>query len=396
MAASGGPTPSRRSAAEVFWAFLRLGLTSFGGPIAHLGYFRDDLVVRRRWLEEAEYAELVGLCQLLPGPASSQVGFAIGLTRAGPLGGLAAWAGFTLPSAMLMFGCAVAADRLRGPTVGLIVHGLKLAAVAIVAQALVGMARTLTPDVRRLAIAAVVAGAMLLAAQPWMQVMLIASGAVAGILLCRDGRVPSAAVHGWLPSRSTGLLMLATLAVMMVSLPLWPSAGPLGALAAIFLRAGALVFGGGHVVLPLLQTGLVPNWINNDEFLAGYGAAQAVPGPLFTLAAFLGATAAPKAALLGSAVCTIAIFTPGLMLAAGVLPFRSAIGRSRRAGAAIAGINASVVGILAAAFCTPVWSSAVRSPPDVVLVAIAFVALVRGCPPLIIVVGLVGTSVLIG
>ncbi|MGN6818314.1 MAG: chromate efflux transporter [Sphingomonas sp.] len=391
-----GQRAEHGSAREVLLVFLKLGLTAFGGPVAHLGYFRDELVVRRRWLDERDYAELLGLCQFLPGPASSQLGFALGLTRAGPLGGVAAWIGFTLPSALLMAGFALAAGSLSGSFEKPLVHGLKLAAVAIVAQALIGMARRLTPDLRRAAIALAAAAIMLWLARPAAQIALIGAGALAGLILCR-GHEPSASdAPGWAPSRRAGALLLAAFGALLIALPLFASLGPDIALAAVFYRAGALVFGGGHVVLPLLRASLVPGWMTDDRFLAGYGAAQAVPGPLFTLAAYLGVAAMPHAAASGAVIAIVAIFAPGLMLIAGILPYRGTIARSRRAGAAVAGINASVVGLLGAALYDPVWISAVGSIRDAIVAGAALVALTLRVPPIGVVAGCVLVSLSLG
>lgn len=387
------PDHERGTAVEVFLAFLKLGVTSFGGPIAHLGYFRDELVTRRRWLSDAGYAELVGMCQFLPGPGSSQVGFAIGLMRAGPLGGLAAWIAFTLPSAILMAGFAVASQAVSGPAVGHVVHGLKVAAVAIVAQALVGMARTLTPDMRRAAMAAAACAAMLLLAQPSVQVLLIAAGAMVGMAVCRTPPPARLELRGWRPSRRAGVALLSVFGTLLASSPLWSTINPYSALAAIFFRAGAFVFGGGHVVLPLLQAGLVPGWMGDDSFLSGYGVAQAVPGPLFTFATYLGVIALPHARAIGALVSLTAIFAPGLLLVAGLLPFRDAIASSRRVASAIAGINASVVGILAAALYDPVWTSAIGSLADVGVAVVALAALALRVPPIAVVVGCVAPFV---
>jgi chromate transporter len=382
------------TARDVFGAFLKLGCTSFGGPIAHLGYFRRELVERRRWLDDRAYGELVGLCQFLPGPASSQVGFALGLMRAGPLGGLAAWAGFTLPSALVMFCFALVAAELSGAVSEAAIHGLKIAAVAVVAQALVGMARSLTPDARRMAMATGAAAAMLVTAVPAAQIALITLGALIGTVVCPAGATRPQEYLGWTPSRRAGIICLALFAVLLLLLPLAATQGSSLALADIFYRAGALVFGGGHVVLPLLRAGLVPGWMNDGGFIAGYGAAQAVPGPLFTLSAYLGAIAMPKAAPLGAAIALAMIFLPGLLLIAGMLPFRASLGQSHRAGAAIAGVNATVVGILAAALYDPLWTSGIGSLADA-LIALAGFALLVGLrvPPLAIVFGSVGAAV---
>ncbi|MCF8708753.1 chromate efflux transporter [Rhizorhapis sp. SPR117] len=382
------------TARDVFGAFLKLGCISFGGPIAHLGYFRRELVERRRWLDDQAYGELVGLCQFLPGPASSQVGFALGLMRAGPLGGFAAWAGFTLPSALMMFGFALVATELSGAVAEAAIHGLKIAAVAVVAQALVGMARSLTPDPRRMAMAAGAAAAMLVIAVPAAQIALIVLGALIGIVVCPSGEARPQESLGWTPSRRAGIICLTLFAALLVLLPLAATEGSSLALADILYRAGALVFGGGHVVLPLLRAGLVPGWMNDGGFLAGYGAAQAVPGPLFALSAYLGAIGMPKAAPLGAVIALTMIFLPGLLLIAGMLPFRAVLGRSSRARAAIAGVNATVVGILAAALYDPLWTSGIDSLADA-LIALAGFALFVGLrvPPLAIVFGSVGAAV---
>jgi chromate transporter len=371
---------------EVLAAFLKLGLTSFGGPIAHIGYFRREIVEGRKWLSEAAYAELVGLCQFLPGPTSSQTGFALGLMRAGPLGGLAAWIAFTLPSALLMLLFAYAADGLSGPIGAAAIHGLKLVAVPIVAQAVIGMARTLTPDAARAAIA-IGAGLLILAiGLPVMQLAVILFGAIAGLILCR---VPDAApdhAAGWIPSRRAGGICLALFAALLAVALLFASSGgaPHRALAAIFYRAGALVFGGGHVVLPLLHASLVPQWIDDRAFLAGYGFTQAMPGPLFTFSAYLGARVA---GIEGAAIALAAIFLPGLLLIAGTLPLRLAVAGDFRARRAIAGVNAAVVGILAAALYDPLWKTGVTSIFDAVITLAGLVLLLRWrVPPLFVVI----------
>lgn len=366
---------------EVLLVFLRLGLTSFGGPIAHIGYFRNAFVIRRKWLDENAFADLVGLCQFLPGPASSQVGFSIGLMRAGWLGALAAWTGFTLPSAALMVLFAYGAGALHGPLGEGLVHGLKLTAVAIVGQAVWGMARKLTPDLVRAAVA--VAAALFLLASGWAfgQVAVIAAGAVLGLLLCR-GEPPAPVGRLAVPvSKPAGVLALAAYAALLVAALVIASGSGSVALTRFgaFYRAGALVFGGGHVVLPLLrQTVVQPGWVSENAFLAGYGAAQAVPGPLFTFAAYLGAEARPGPhGLAGGALGLFAIFLPGLLVLAGALPFWDGLRRLRPAQAAMRGVNAAVVGVLAAAFYNPVWTSSVRTLPDLLLALAAFVLLTR-------------------
>ncbi|MBN8448131.1 MAG: chromate efflux transporter [Candidatus Accumulibacter sp.] len=363
----------------VFLVFLRLGLTSFGGPIAHLGYFRDEFVTRRHWLGERSYADLVALCQFLPGPASSQVGMAIGLSRAGFPGALAAWAGFTLPSAiaLILFAIGVASWGNALPAGAL--HGLKVVAVAVVAQAVWGMACNLCTDSTRVTIAAVAACVTLLWPTAWGQVGMITSAAVVGWLVFKPVQDAS---HDPLPiavSRRLAAVLLVLFAALLIALPIllriWPNQAL--ALSDAFFRAGALVFGGGHVVLPLLQAEVVPSgWLTNETFLAGYGAAQAVPGPLFTFAAFLGASmnTAPSG-WIGGLLCLVAIFIPSFLLVAGALPFWEQLRRSVRTQAALAGVNAAVVGLLLAALYQPVWTSAIFRPEDFGLALLAFVAL---------------------
>ncbi|CAG2154601.1 chromate efflux transporter [Cupriavidus numazuensis] len=364
---------------SVFLVFLRLGLTSFGGPVAHLGYFRDEFVTRRRWMSERAYADLVGLCQFLPGPASSQVGLALGMSRAGYAGALAAWTGFTLPSAlaMILFAQGLAAWGAGVPP-GLL-HGLKLVAVAVVAQAFWGMARNLCPDTLRVTIMAIAACLAVAVPGPWIQVAVIAATAIAGLMLIRAETAP---VHDPLPmpvSHRAGLVALALFAVLMAGLPLLARHASAGAVPMFdaFFRAGALVFGGGHVVLPLLDAAVIPTgWVSRDAFLAGYGVVQAMPGPLFTFAAFLGAAMQSEpSGWVGGLLCLVAIFLPGMLLVIGVLPFWESLRRSRRAQAALAGVNAGVVGLLLAALYQPVWTSAVHAPLDFGLAVAALVAL---------------------
>jgi len=366
----------------VFRAFLRLGLTSFGGPIAHLGYFREEFVVRRQWLDDARYAQLLAICQFLPGPASSQMGFAIGLLRAGWRGALAAFVGFTLPSALLMFGFASVSARLDSGFGAAVVHGLKLVAVAVVAHGLLGMARQMTPDLRRIVIAVLACVCVLWLGTAWAQLVAIAMGAVLGALMCR--RLASrAALQPPLPIRYGHGIAIAALAVfacgLTVALTLPTREPSAGALAAAFYRAGALVFGGGHVVLPLLQQALVDTgWMDSGTFLAGYGAAQAVPGPMFSIAAFLGAvvpTGWPPAA--SSAVALLAIFLPGFLLLSATLPSWQRVQSMRGAAPLLAGVNAAVVGLLAAAFHDPVWTQGIASWRDVLVVLVAFALLLR-------------------
>ncbi|MFP1631279.1 chromate efflux transporter [Zhengella sp. ZM62] len=386
----GAPGP-RGPAGEVFAAFLKLGLTSFGGPIAHLGYFRDEFVVRRKWIDEAGYADLVALCQFLPGPASSQTGFALGLMRAGPLGALAAFTAFTLPSAVLLVLFAMGATALGGPLGTGLLHGLKIVAVAVVAQAVWGMARNLTPDRERASIALAAVLIVVLSASATGQIGAIAFGALAGLVFCRNGR-PDGAVHLSFPvSRATGAVLLALFFLLLGLLPLIAAVSQSQAMALFdaFYRSGALVFGGGHVVLPLLEAEAVkPGWVTADAFLAGYGAAQAVPGPLFTFAAYLGAISGPVPnGIAGAAIALAGIFLPGFLLLAGMLPFWNRFRTRPAAQAAMRGANAAVVGILGAALYDPVWTGAILRPADFALALTGFVLLtVWKTPPWIVVI----------
>ena len=376
---------------EVLLIFLKLGVSCFGGPIAHLGYFRNEFVIRRRWLDEAAYADLVGLCQFLPGPASSQVGISIGLMRAGYLGGLAAWTGFTLPSAIALVLFAYGAAVLGGPTgVGLL-HGLKLVAVAIVAQAVWSMARTLCPDRERATIALVAALILLFISSSVAQIATIVLGGIAGAWFCR---IPAQPMTGHLAvpvSRRVGLAALTAFFALLAGLPVLRDLGtsqPI-ALFEAFYRSGALVFGGGHVVLPLLREAFVaPGWVSDDAFLVGYGAAQAIPGPLFTFAAYLGAVVRPSPhGLTGAALGLLAIFLPGVLILIGALPFWDTFRRRAGAQAVMRGVNAAVVGLLGAALYSPIWTSSVRTPGDFGLALGGFVLLtVWRAPPLLVVV----------
>lgn len=369
----GGKAATEGTAREVFAAFLPLGLTAFGGPVAHLGFFRTVFVERRRWLSDAAYADLVALCQFLPGPASSQVGMALGLRRAGLPGMACAWLAFTLPSAIALaaFGLLLAHRGVGFADAGWIA-GLKAAAVAVVANALLGMAVSLAATRVRATIAALAAIAVLLAPLTALtQLGVILAGGVAGLAL-GDAAVPAEA--GSAPprtvSRRAGLLALACFALLLAALPLLPSLGAGADLFARVTRAGALVFGGGHVVLPLLE-GEMGAMVGQGAFLAGYGAAQAVPGPLFTFAAYLGAVASPFGGVPGAVVALVAIFLPGALLVVGVMPFWERLRGNARARRALAGVNAAVVGLLAAAFYDPVF---LRGVPDAAALALAIAA----------------------
>ena len=388
---------------SIFGVFLRLGLTSFGGPIAHLGYFRREFVERRRWLSEAAYADLVALGQLLPGPASSQVGFAVGLARGGLAGGLAAWLGFTLPSAVAMVLFARGAAEWTGPLSRGVLHGLQVVAVAVVAQAVWSMARSLCPDRPRASIA--VAATLIVIAAPTAlgQIAAILAGAVAGAWCCRNAPALAAPERLSVPvPRALALAALALFAILLIGLPIATAVSPVPALAVTdaFYRAGALVFGGGHVVLPLLHASVVePGWVGEDAFLSGYGAAQAVPGPLFTFAAYLGAImTAPPAGWPGAALCLVAIFLPGLLLVLGVLPFWTALGRAALMPAALRGVNAAVVGVLLGALYDPVWTKGIGGPADFALALVAFVLLViwKAPPWLVVLVSAAGGAAVFG
>jgi chromate transporter len=390
----------RGSAWEVLLVFLRLGLTSFGGPVAHLGYFRDEFVVRRKWLDEKSYADLVALCQFLPGPASSQVGMAIGLARAGYAGTLAAWTGFTLPSAIAIVLFAYGVGAL-GDAAGLgWLHGLKVVAVAVVAQAVLGMMRTLAPDRARATLAVIAAVVVLAFPSAWGQIGAIVLGGLAGVLLLQGEPEQDHAPLPLTVSRATGATLLAIFFILLAGLPLLAAAFPSQTIKLIdaFYRAGSLVFGGGHVVLPLLQASVVPpGWVSNDAFLAGYGAAQAVPGPLFTFAAYLGAVMGPAPnGWIGAIICLLSVFLPSFLLVIGALPFWEDLRRRPSAQAALRGVNAAVVGLLLAALYNPVWTAGILSARDFALATGAFLLLFMWQTPpwLVVVLSALGGTVI--
>lgn len=381
-----------RSVWSIFLIFLRLGMTSFGGPIAHLGYFREEFVSRRRWLSERSYADLVALCQFLPGPASSQVGMALGLSRSGYAGAFAAWAGFTLPSAIALILFALGIATYGDAVPGGVLHGLKVVAVAVVAQAVWGMAKNLCPDVPRISMMVVASWAVLLVPTVWGQVGVIVVAGLVGMRLFKPAASQSHDASPVLVSRRAGIVWLSLFFVLLLGLPALAQAIPNQSIALFdaFYRTGALVFGGGHVVLPLLQAEVVPTgWVSNEAFLAGYGAAQAVPGPLFTFASFLGALMSVEpSGWAGGLICLVAIFVPSFLLIAGGLPFWERLRRYTRMQAALAGINAAVVGLLLAALYDPVWTSAIYKPNDFGLALVAFVALMYWkLPPWLVVLG---------
>jgi len=376
---------------EVLAVSTKLGVTSFGGPVAHLGYFHHEYIRRREWLDEQTYADLVALCQFLPGPASSQVGIGIGVLRAGPLGGLVAWLGFTLPSvvALVLF-----AFLLTGVEIGAAgwIHGLKIVAVAVVADAVLSMGRKLAPDRNRATIAVVSAAVALLWQTAYSQVVIIAVAGVLGWWLYADSAGATARRIAVPISRWAGGAALAAYVGLLLLLPLLRQAtgNPWIAVFDSFYRPGSLVFGGGHVVLPLLEREVVPvGWVSREAFLAGYGAAQAVPGPLFTFAAYLGAV---LGGIAGAAVALAGIFAPAFLLIMGALPFWNSLRANRKIQGALVGINAAVVGILLAALYDPLWRSAILVPVDFALAAILFVMLVfwRMPPWLVVLVGALG------
>lgn len=364
-----------REVIGVFLTFLRLGCTSFGGPVAHLSYFQREFVARRRWLDDSAFGECVALTQLLPGPASSQTGMLIGWLRAGPAGALAAWIGFTLPSAVLMtlFALAVPHSDVRAGWL----HGLLLVAVAVVASALIALRRSLAPDRARLLIAIGVLIVALAAPNPLATPLAIAAAALAGLALPRAAHVAESRLDLHV-SRPTGVTVLALFVLSLVALGVWAASGNhVAVLADTLFRIGSLVFGGGHVVLPLLQTQAVADGIvDSRTVLAGYAAAQAMPGPLFTIASYVGASAWQSAlGVTGALVATLAIFAPSFFLLAGIAPFYRQLAANPRFRAALAGANAGVVGLLAAAFVTPIFSSTVRTPLDGVAALAAFAAI---------------------
>lgn len=376
---------------EVFRIALRLGFTSFGGPIAHLGYFHDEYVVRRKWLNEKAYADLVALCQFLPGPASSKIGIAIGLSRAGYPGALASWLGFTLPSAVALTVFAYGVKTL-GNTLGSgWLHGLKVVAVAVVAQAVLMMMRSLAPDRERATLAIVAAALVLMFPTTLGQIGAIILGAVAGVTVLRSGAPSDHVAMPHAVSRTAAIVAIILFFTILFGLPLLNATFSSQSLRLfeVFYRAGSLVFGGGHVVLPLLQAAVVPpGWVTNDDFLAGYGAAQAVPGPLFTFSAYLGAVMGPQPnGWVGALLCLVAMFLPSFLLIIGPLPFWDDLRRRPWAQSALRGVNAAVVGLLLAALYNPVWTAGITNAGDFALGSAAFLLLFMWrTPPWLVVV----------
>lgn len=360
----------------MFITALKLGLTSFGGPIAHLGYFHNEYVHRRKWLDERSYADLVALCQFLPGPASSQVGIGIGVIRGGLWGGIAAWLGFTLPSLLALITFAFLLQQTDLGQAGWI-HGLKLVAIAIVAQAILGMGKNLTPDRARMSIAIIVSAVTLIWYSAFSQLLLIGISAIVGIILYRRNETTSTPQELHISIRkSSALICLILFVSLLLILPMLRQISSIEWVAIVdsFYRSGSLVFGGGHVVLPLLEKEVIPaGWATPESFLAGYGATQAVPGPLFTFAGYLGAVAGGWT---GAILATIAIFLPAFLLVIGALPFWNMLRHNIRIQGALKGINAAVVGILLAALYQPLWTSTIGQPIDFAFVSILFIMLV--------------------
>lgn len=392
-------TGHHQNTREIFTAFLKLGLTSFGGPIAHLGYFRNEFVEKRQWISDGQFAQLLAICQFLPGPASSQLGFCLGLLRGGWAGALAAFAAFTLPSALLLFWFAQIAPQLSGPAGSAVIHGLKLVALVVVAHGLLGMARKLCTDTSRRVIAVLAAVLIIAVGSVWLQFAIILMGAFLGLILLHDlNDVPESALPVYY-GRKTGWSLLAIFVLLLISLPMFAHGSiTLLAIFEAFYRAGALVFGGGHVVLPFLESALVdPGWLARDDFMAGYGAAQAVPGPMFSLSAYLGShLPGNSGGILGALVALMGIFLPGFLLVSSILPLWHTLASHPAAGRLIAGINASVVGILAAALYDPIWVSAVDRGSDIVIALIGFVLLsVWRMSALVVVFWCISASILV-
>lgn len=388
-----------KSLFEIFVIFLRLGLTSFGGPIAHLGYFQNEFVTRREWVNQQSFADLVALCQFLPGPTSSQVGFALGMSRKGLLGGCMAWLGFTLPSALFLIFFASFLDYEVGLLWTALFHGLKIVAVAVVAQAVVAMARTLCPDWTRIIVALTTMVLVLEIDGPFAQIGALTLGAIAGILFCHTQPNNAAYNLSFSLSPRVSIIALTIFLTCLIGLPLLASSfgGHTLSLIDIFYSSGTFVFGGGHVVLPLLQDKLVPNgWIDNNTFISGYGLTQAMPGPLFSFAAYLGAAmkTSPNG-LWGAMICLFSLFIPGILLVISILPFWSHIQKYKSALTIMQGVNASVVGLLGAALYTPLATTTLYTVADFAITFVSFLLLTKGKMPSYVVVGLtVGASFL--
>ena len=364
---------AKKNYLEILKASTKLGLTSFGGPTAHLGYFREEYVVKRKWLDDKAYADVVALCQFLPGPASSQVGISVGMLRGGLFGGFLSWFGFTMPSVILLilFALLVSNTAIDSGWI----HGLKIVAVAVVAHALMGMSKSLTPDLTRITIALGAAIVILLVPTAWAQIGIIIAAGIIGYALYRKERAPEAVKLALTFGRKTGIAAWTIFAGLLIGLPLLRPAidSALYAIFDVFYRVGSIVFGGGHVVLPMLEREVVPGWMSDDLFISGYGAAQAVPGPLFTLSGYLGQLMAGG---MGAAIAVVAMFLPSFLLVIGTLPFWSVIRTKPGIQAALKGVNAAVVGILLAALYDPVFTSSIRGPVDFAIALAAFAMLV--------------------
>ena len=395
--ANANTNTNKGSVAEVFKTFLTLGLTSFGGPVAHLGYFRKELIERRGWMSESQFSQLLAICQFIPGPASSQLGFALGLLRAGWLGAIAAFLAFTLPSVFLLICFASALPLLSGKVGEAAIHGLKLVACAVVADAVLGMYKKLCPDTQRRSLAIVAACAVLLIGSTWSQILVVLGGAIAGMLLCRES-INDVQSHIQVTyGKRLAFILFSIFLSLLLGLTLMPSDTGLYAIAQAFYSAGAMVFGGGHVVLPLLEDSVVASgWVSNEVFLAGYGASQAIPGPMFAFAAYLGAVIPTEhESWLGASTALVFMFLPGFLLVAAVLPLWQTVSQNPMAINAIAGVNAVVVGILCAALYDPIFTAGVQSGSDlaIVIVALGMLAVWR-LSPLFVVVWCVLASVL--
>ncbi|WP_271274359.1 chromate efflux transporter [Aliamphritea hakodatensis] len=369
---------SSGSAWQVFLTFLKLGFTSFGGPVAHIGYFRTELVEKQRWLSDSQFAQLLAICQFLPGPASSQMGFSLGLMRAGWRGAFAAFLAFTAPSVVLMMLFAFCLPYFSGEAGAAVIHGLKIVALAVVAQGVLGMSRQLCPDKTRAGMALLAAAVVLIVGTAWVQLLLVMLGALAGIMLCREVKPEPAAALQVPYGSGLGVACLAAFALLFIGLPLLSSGEGIIAAMQGFYQAGALVFGGGHVVLPMLEDAVVaPGWVSSEDFLAGYGAAQALPGPMFSFAAYLGSVLPDGMGGIGGALLAVlSIFLPGFLLLAGCLPLWKKVSQGASAARGIAGVNAVVVGLLGAALFDPIFVSAVTEPADLAIGIVGFLMLV--------------------
>ena len=386
-------------ARDVFKTFLKLGLTSFGGPVAHLGYFRKELVEKQRWVSESQFSQLLAICQFLPGPASSQLGFALGLLRAGWLGAFAAFLAFTLPSALLLVGFASALPLLSSATGEAIIHGLKLVAFAVVADAVWGMAKKLCPDMIRRMIAVLAVGILFIVSSAWSQILVVIAGAIAGAIFCRTSVAQTQDSVHVNYNKQLALILLSLFLVLLAIALFVPNQSGFYVIGQAFYRAGALVFGGGHVVLPLLQDSIVTTGlVSNANFLAGYGASQAIPGPMFAFSAYLGAImpSSQQVSFLGATIALVCMFLPGFLLVTAALPLWQSVSHHSTATNAIMGVNAAVVGLLVAALYDPILTTGVTNIIDLAIGVIGFLMLTIGrLSPLLVVVWCVMTSVLL-